>query len=100
MISAARDKTVRSWIRTGPNTFAQQNVYLGHNHFVNALAVIKPHQEHPEGLIVSSGSDKLINVYNPSQPGEPLYTLVGHTENVCALDVTPSGYIVSGSWDK
>lgn len=91
---------MRSWIRTGSNTFSPQNVYLGHNHFVNALAVIKPNQEHPDGLIISSGSDKLIHVYNPSQPAEPLYTLVGHTENVCALAVSPSGYIVSGSWDK
>ncbi|KAI8372759.1 WD40-repeat-containing domain protein [Radiomyces spectabilis] len=34
------------------------------------------------------------------QPHEPLYTLIGHTANVCALAVTPTGHIVSGSWDK
>lgn len=49
---------------------------------------------------MSSGSDKLINVYDPAQPDSPLYTLVGHTENVCALAVTPAGHIISGSWDK
>lgn len=31
----------------------------------------------------------------------PDYSLIGHKENVCALDVSPtSNYIVSGSWDK
>lgn len=52
------------------------------------------------GLIVSGGSDKFINVYDPSQPAEPRYTLIGHSENVSALATTPSGHIVSGSWDK
>jgi WD40 repeat protein len=32
----------------------------------------------------------------------PDYTLLGHDDNVCALDVYAStnGYIVSGSWDR
>lgn len=49
IISAARDKTVRSWTRTSPNTFAPHHVYLGHGHFVNALALIKPNQAYPQG---------------------------------------------------
>lgn len=52
------------------------------------------------GLIVSSGSDKVINVYDVDRPDDPVYTLVGHTENVCSLAVTASGDIISGSWDK
>ncbi|CAO0797417.1 unnamed protein product [Mucor circinelloides] len=100
IISAARDKTVRSWTRTSPNTFAPHHIYLGHGHFVNALALIKPNQAYPQGLIVSGGSDKFINVYDPSQPAEPRYTLIGHSENVSALATTPSGHIVSGSWDN
>ncbi|ORE05478.1 PFU-domain-containing protein [Rhizopus microsporus var. microsporus] len=100
IISAARDKTVRSWSRIAPNGFSLHNIYLGHDHFVNSLAIIKPNEAFPEGLIVSSGSDKFINVYQPNQPAEPLYTLIGHTENVTTLKATPSGYIVSGSWDK
>lgn len=51
------------------------------------------------GLIVSGGSDKFINVYDPLRTEEPTHTLIGHTENVCALTTTPSGHIVSGSWD-
>ncbi|RCI02530.1 hypothetical protein CU098_008691 [Rhizopus stolonifer] len=100
VVSASRDKTVRSWTRTSANTFSPQNVYLGHDHFVNALTILQPNPSFPNGLIVSSGSDKFINVYDPSHPQEPRYTLVGHTENVSTLTTTPSGYIVSGSWDN
>ncbi|KAI7887839.1 WD40-repeat-containing domain protein [Mucor mucedo] len=100
LISAARDKTVRSWNRTSSNTFSPDKVYLGHGHFVNALTTIKPNETYPNGLIISGGSDKFINVYDPNHPEEPRYTLIGHTENVSALATTPSGHIVSGSWDK
>jgi hypothetical protein len=31
---------------------------------------------------------------------EPLYTLLGHSDNVCALHVGGDSTIVSGSWDK
>ncbi|KAI9033605.1 WD40-repeat-containing domain protein [Phycomyces nitens] len=100
VISAGRDKTVRSWKRTGPNSFDLQHTFTFHDHFINALATIPPSLEHPNGLFVSGGSDKLINICDPSQTAAPLYTLVGHTENVCALTVAPNGDIVSGSWDK
>ncbi|KAI7899292.1 WD40-repeat-containing domain protein [Cokeromyces recurvatus] len=100
IISASRDKTVRSWIRTGSNAFSPEHIYLGHGHFVNALAIIKPNQTYPQGLIVSGGSDKYIHVYDPNQPSEPRFILIGHTENVCALATTPSGHIISGSWDN
>lgn len=52
------------------------------------------------GLFASAGSDKLILVYEPYNPSSPLYTLVGHTENVCALSIAPNGDLISGSWDK
>lgn len=52
------------------------------------------------GLVVSGSSDKTINVFDVEDAQEPIYTLIGHTDNICSLDVTPSGFIVSGSWDK
>ncbi|KAI9140362.1 WD-40 repeat-containing protein [Paraphysoderma sedebokerense] len=100
LISASRDKSVRSWIRESPTSFSQLHSFLGHQHFVNALAWIPPSSEYPDGLIVSAGSDKLILVYNPNIPAEPLFTLVGHTDNVCALSVAKNGDLISGSWDK
>lgn len=53
-----------------------------------------------KGLIVSGSNDTTICVWDPDVPKDPLYVLVGHQENVCALTVTQSGDIVSGSWDK
>jgi phospholipase A-2-activating protein len=51
IISAARDKTVRSWTRSSPNTFSPDKIYLGHGHFVNALATIKPSEKYPDGKL-------------------------------------------------
>lgn len=52
------------------------------------------------GLIVTGGSDRLINVWDPEDSSSPVYTLVGHTDNVCSLFADTDGHIVSGSWDK
>jgi len=52
------------------------------------------------GLIVSGSSDKIIYIWDVENAGDPIFSLIDHTDNVCALDITPSGYIVSGSWDK
>ena len=53
------------------------------------------------GYIVTGGQDSVINIWaiGPSRE-EPLYTLLGHSDNVCALHVGGSGTIISGSWDK
>ncbi|KAI8099820.1 phospholipase A-2-activating protein [Halteromyces radiatus] len=101
IISGSRDKSVRSWTRTTLNSFSPHNTYLAHDHYVNALVALPPTENYPEGgLFASSGSDKLIHVYESFSPSSPLYTLVGHSENVCALSVTPNGDIISGSWDQ
>ncbi|CAG8607111.1 16751_t:CDS:10 [Funneliformis mosseae] len=73
IISASRDKTVRSWFRTGANSFNESKI---------------------------GSSDKIINVFDLDDVQDPIYSLIGHSDNVCALDITPSGHIVSGSWDK
>ena len=119
VVSAARDKTVRSWNRTKENEFQQQNVYLGHSQYVNAVTYLPPSDAHPNGmpqgvvandrtltnmlligLIASSGADTVINIYDVNHPEEPCYTLIGHTANVCSLVVTAAGDLISGSWDQ
>ncbi|CAI2193170.1 1527_t:CDS:10, partial [Funneliformis geosporum] len=100
IISASRDKTVRSWFRTGVNSFSENKLYLGHTSFVNSLVFFKPTTEYDKGLIISGSSDKIINVFDLDNAQDPIYSLIGHSDNVCALDITPSGHIVSGSWDK
>lgn len=54
----------------------------------------------PIGLVVSSGAGKVIHVHDVDRPDEPVYTLIGHEKTVCSLAVTPSGDIISGSWDQ
>lgn len=50
---------------------------------------------------MTGGQDTVINVFSLDSPKEePMFSLLGHTENVCTLDVTPEGSIISGSWDK
>ncbi|KAI8581223.1 hypothetical protein K450DRAFT_233707 [Umbelopsis ramanniana AG] len=99
VISAARDKTVRSWNRNKPNDFQEDRLYSGHTNYVNALAYLPPNEDHPNGLIVSSGAGKVIHVHDVDRPDEPVYTLIGHEKTVCSLAVTSSGDIISGSWD-
>ena len=49
---------------------------------------------------MTGGQDSVINVYNIASAREdPDLTLIGHTQNVCALHVGENGTIVSGSWD-
>ncbi len=53
------------------------------------------------GCIVTGGQDSIINIWSiESSREEPLYTLLGHSDNVCALHVGGDGTIISGSWDK
>ncbi|KAJ3220844.1 hypothetical protein HK099_003956 [Clydaea vesicula] len=100
VVSASRDKAVYSWTRENQNTFNLQNRYLSHNHFVNSLTTLKKSNEYPNGLIVSGSADKTINVFDLSNSSEPIYSLIGHTDNVCVLTSNENGDIISGSWDK
>ena len=53
------------------------------------------------GYIVTGGQDSIINIWDIGQSQEePLISLLGHSDNVCALHVGEGGSIVSGSWDK
>ena len=52
------------------------------------------------GYAVTAGQDMVINVYRlDSLQEEPVYTLIGHEHNVCALHAASDGTIISGSWD-
>ena len=53
------------------------------------------------GYAVTGGQDAVVNIFNLENPREePDFCLVGHSENICTLDVTPDSSIISGSWDK
>lgn len=70
--------------------------------FVNSLNYLPPSANHSEGLIISGDRDAIIEVRSPGkQPQDNADALLlGHSGNVCALDVSGDGsIIVSGSWD-
>ncbi|MCO5583280.1 hypothetical protein L7F22_037190 [Adiantum nelumboides] len=64
-----------------------------------------------QAYALTGGQDHLVNAFTlPLQSLDPAanssltpdFVLVGHEDNVCALDALsgPRGYVVSGSWDK
>ncbi|KAH7081244.1 WD40-repeat-containing domain protein [Paraphoma chrysanthemicola] len=104
VVSASRDFTVRVWAQQSANPPVWDSTIKTHGkEFVNSLTIVPASTEYPEGLIVSGGKDVLIDVRTPSKPlGEDADALlVGHSNNVCALDVSQDGrYFVSGGWDQ
>ncbi|KAI9832989.1 MAG: hypothetical protein M1826_000768 [Phylliscum demangeonii] len=103
VLSASRDGMVRIWKQTAtsPPTFDDKISSHGAA-FINALAHIPPSSQFPEGLIISGGKEAIIEVRRPGQePSDDAEALLlGHSGNVCALDVDPTGeWIVSGAWD-
>ncbi|KAF1943858.1 phospholipase A-2-activating protein [Clathrospora elynae] len=103
VVSASRDYTVRVWAQQSLNPPTWDSTIKTHGkEFVNALAIVPPSADFPEGLIVSGGKDQIIDVRQPSKnlEDDAEALLIGHGNNVCALDVSEDGrYIVSGSWD-
>lgn len=103
VLSASRDHTVRAWKLTSPTppTFEASITNQG-SEFINSLAYLPPSSKYPQGLVVSAGTDSIIDVRPPtSTPADNAdRLLIGHSRNVCALAVLPGDrYIVSGSWD-
>ncbi|KAF3034362.1 hypothetical protein E8E11_000739 [Didymella keratinophila] len=104
IVSASRDSTVRLWKleSTTPPSYDSTIVKTHGKEFVNSLAIIPPSPQYPEGLIASGGKDQIIDVRQPGKSIEDNADalLIGHGNNVSALDVSRDGkYIVSGGWD-
>lgn len=103
VLSASRDATAIAWTRDeASSTFAPGKVYQAGARYINALTYIPPLADAPAGYVVTGGQDTVINVFSleADAKSEPVYSLLGHTENVCTLDARPDGTIISGSWDR
>ncbi|KAF1816186.1 putative polyubiquitin binding protein [Eremomyces bilateralis CBS 781.70] len=103
VVSASRDATVRLWRSDGgsPPTYDGTVSSTGTS-FVNSVAYAPPSTDFPDGLIVSGGKDTIIDVRSPKKTSHDSADalLLGHSGNVCALDVSDDGKtIVSGAWD-
>jgi phospholipase A-2-activating protein len=69
--------------------------------YVNSISYIPPASSNSSGYAVTGSQDSTISVFSlDTGSSEPEYTLIGHSENVCCLDVGSDGSIISGSWDK
>ncbi|OBT58170.1 hypothetical protein VE04_01263 [Pseudogymnoascus sp. 24MN13] len=103
LVSASRDGTVRVWKMIAEPLATFEDTIIQHgSSFINALAYLPPSEEHIQGLVVSGGKETIIEVRQPKRPAEESAEalLLGHANNVCALDVGPDGkYIISGGWD-
>ncbi|KAF9227767.1 PFU-domain-containing protein [Gyrodon lividus] len=102
VLSASRDSTAISWLRESPSSFSLTSILQAGSRYVNAVGYLPPTVGAPQGYAVTGGQDMVINVFalDTSNKEDPEYSLVGHTDNVCAIHVGPSGAIISGSWDK
>ncbi|KAM7219347.1 PUL domain containing protein [Rhypophila decipiens] len=102
VISASRDYTVRVWRKTEQHPNFDVTITSQGHAYVNSLTFLRPSGQYADGLVVSSGNEPIIEVKKPTATttdnAERL--LVGHANNVCALDASPNGsWLVSGSWD-
>ncbi|SPO26787.1 related to DOA1 - involved in ubiquitin-dependent proteolysis [Ustilago trichophora] len=111
VLTGSRDRRAIIWHRSAGNQFTSALEIGNHEGFVNACTLLRS----DAAYAITAGQDKIIYAYQllasqgqisvqldakTSEP-QPTRTLIGHTENVCALDVGPHGqYLVSGSWDK
>ena len=103
-ITASRDGTAKIWkeISSKPPHFDPTELSQGAQ-FKTCVAYQQPTKEYPDGLILSSGQDAIIEARQPDKTAETNADglLLGHTNQVCSLDVnSKAGYFVSGSWDK
>uniref|UniRef100_A0A674EMV8 Phospholipase A-2-activating protein n=1 Tax=Salmo trutta TaxID=8032 RepID=A0A674EMV8_SALTR len=96
-MSVSRDRTGRVWV---PNSrgFTEMHCMTGHENFVSCVCIIAPSDTYPRGLIATGGNDHNICVFTLDQP-QPLFTLKGHKNTVCALSSGKFGTLLSGSWD-
>ncbi|KAG9097450.1 hypothetical protein FRC06_007543 [Ceratobasidium sp. 370] len=105
ILSVSRDSQAIAWRRDESTNFSPTSYPAG-SRYINSVTYIPPQRvagPGSAGYLVAGGQDTVINVFDLSHPDgakEPVYMLLGHRENVCALDSTPSGTIVSGSWDS
>lgn len=70
---------------------------------MTSVAFLPPSDDFPNGLIISGSQDAIVDVREPGKAPDANAErlLIGHSHNVCALDVSPDGkWIVSGSWDQ
>jgi phospholipase A-2-activating protein len=103
-VTASRDGTTRVWKQISDSLPTYDPSESSHGaQYKTCLAYAPSTKEYPDGLIISSGQDGLIEARQPATTAEANADgfMVGHSNQVCSLDVGPNGdWIISGSWDS
>lgn len=90
------------------NCFNRANTFQAHDHWISALAYLKPCDRYPKGALVTGSHDKTIKIWGPecfaqydSVKPIPLETF-SHDAEVCFITTTPdnTGRIISCGWDS
>ncbi|OMJ15713.1 Phospholipase A-2-activating protein [Smittium culicis] len=97
IVTVSRDKTAGIWERHGSVNFSMEKMLIAHSSYVNSVTILKVAGNY---YVVTGGSDKIIYVWDILDCSNPIFTLIGHTDNVCTLSSSSDGKIFSGSWDK
>lgn len=103
--TCSRDKTVRVWREAigGGHGFVQGTVCVGHASFVTAVAYappgVIPSMDPGQWGLVSASRDTRVVAWDPNTGGE-VAAFAGHSLDVTAVCVLPSGKVVSGAMDK
>lgn len=93
--SVSRDGTARVW--TLDNDKVWKDLIINNNeYFLNSVCY-----DSRDDIIYYSGKDALINGSSifATLTNNPTYTLIGHKENVCGLNIQ-NHQLISSSWDK
>lgn len=95
--SVSRDGTVRIWVKSDSGKWEDSTI-ASSSEFLNSVCYDEKTQ-----VVFYGGKEALINGHSIfaslGETSEPLYTLVGHKSNVCALTLTDDE-LISCSWDK
>jgi phospholipase A-2-activating protein len=102
--SASRDGSLRLWqqLKDSSRYDDDGTILTQASGFLSSVSFLPPSSPYPDGLLISGARDGMIELRSPKNKSEKDadVVLVGHGNNVCALDVSEDGrYIVSGSWD-
>ncbi|PWZ00297.1 PFU-domain-containing protein [Testicularia cyperi] len=105
ILTASRDQKAIVWSRASPTSFQPAAAIDAHTGFVNACTFTTIGGD---VYAVTAGQDKTIYAHWISEHNGAIEVdtkgtrvLVGHEDNVCALDSHPDGsYLLSGSWDS
>lgn len=100
IVTGSRDRTTRIWLpNEGSCDYYESQCLMGPSNFVSSVCTVPPSDQYTSGLILVGSNDCSIYCFSPDSP-QPLYRLLGHSGNVCALAAGQFGTLLSGSWDK